>query len=119
MAVPANATQNAADLLAGVTGFDFTAEEIHKAGERINNLAAAFNCREGFSRRDDTLPERLMSEPVPGGASKGHFISRQELDLMLDEYYAARGWDRETGAPSRAKLEELGLAYAADQLGVA
>ena len=116
MAVPAIAMQNTADLLAGVTGFDYTAEEVQTAGERINNLAAAFNCREGFSRKDDTLPERLMTEPLPGGASKGHFISQQELDLMLDDYYTARGWDKKTGAPSREKLTELGLSHAADQL---
>ena len=102
--------------LAGVTGFDYTAEEVQTVGERINNLATAFNVREGFSRKDDTLPERLLTEPLPGGAAKGHFISQQELDLMLDEYYAARGWDKETGAPSREKLTELGLGYAADQL---
>ena len=88
------------------------------AGERINNLAAAFNCREGFSRKDDTLPERLLTEPLPGGASKGHFISREELDRMLDDYYTARGWDKKTGAPSRKKLTELNLEYAADQLNL-
>jgi aldehyde:ferredoxin oxidoreductase len=116
MAVPGIATQNTADLLSGITGFDYTADEVQTVGERINNLAAAFNVREGFSRKDDTLPERLLTEPLPGGASKGHFITRQELDLMLDEYYAARGWDKETGAPTREKLTELGLAAAADQL---
>jgi aldehyde:ferredoxin oxidoreductase len=116
MAVPGIATQNTADLLAGITGFDYSADEIQTAGERINNLAAAFNVREGFSRKDDTLPERLLTEPLPGGAAKGHYISREELDLMLDEYYEARGWSKETGAPSRKKLTELGLGYVADQL---
>jgi aldehyde:ferredoxin oxidoreductase len=116
MAVPGIATQNTAALLAGITGFAYTAEEIQTVGERINNLAAAFNVREGFSRKDDTLPERLLTEPIPGGASKGHFISRVELDLMLDEYYAARGWNKDTGAPMREKLTELGLGYVADQL---
>ena len=57
-----------------------------------------------------------MTEPLKGGASKGHFISKGELDLMLDEYYAARGWDVATGAPSREKLAELGIEYVADQL---
>lgn len=116
MAVPGIATQNTADLLAGITGFDYSADEIQTAGERINNLAAAFNVREGFSRKDDTLPERLLTEPLPGGAAKGHYISREELDLMLDEYYEARGWSKETGAPSRKKLTELGLGYVVDQL---
>ncbi|MBW1851942.1 MAG: hypothetical protein JRJ15_11025 [Deltaproteobacteria bacterium] len=55
---------------------------------------------------------------MKGGASKGHFISKDELNQMLDEYYEARGWDVETGAPSREKLEELGLGYVADHLSV-
>jgi aldehyde:ferredoxin oxidoreductase len=39
-----------------------------------------------------------------------------ELDIMLDEYYRARGWDVETGLPTRAKLEELELNDAAEEL---
>jgi len=85
-------------------------------GERINNLARAFNVREGFTRADDTLPERLMTEPLKAGASKGHFISRDELNQMLDEYYEARGWDVKTGVPTRGKLMELGLEYVADAI---
>jgi len=76
----------------------------------------AFNTREGLSRADDTLPERLLTEPLKAGASKGHFISKEELTQMLDEYYAARGWDVKTGAPTREKLSELGLDYVAEQL---
>jgi aldehyde:ferredoxin oxidoreductase len=116
MAVVGIAAQNTASLLEAVTGFTYTPDDILLAGERINNLAHAFNVREGFTRADDTLPERILTEPLKGGASKGHFISRDELDLMLDEYYAARGWDVATGAPSREKLAELGIEYVADQL---
>ena len=82
----------------------------------MNNLARAFNVREGFTRADDTLPERLMTEPLKAGASKGQFISEDDLKLMLDEYYTERGWDINTGAPTRAKLTELGLAYVADAI---
>jgi aldehyde:ferredoxin oxidoreductase len=57
-----------------------------------------------------------MNEPLRQGASKGNIISRDDLALMLDEYYAARGWDRETGIPKREKLEQLGLGYAAEEL---
>ena len=88
-----------------------------KVGERINNLARAFNIREGFTRADDTLPEKILTEPLKEGASKGHFISKEELETMLDEYYNARGWALDTGVPSRKKLTELGLEYVADQLG--
>ena len=91
-----------------VTGFAFTPQEVEKVGERLNNLAKAFNVREGFTRADDTLPERLMTEPLKAGASKGQMISKEDLNVMLDEYYAVRGWDVATGKPTRAKLAELG-----------
>jgi aldehyde:ferredoxin oxidoreductase len=116
MAVPATACQNTADLMEAVTGLPFTPEEVLKVGERVNNLARAFNVREGFTRADDTLPERLMTEPLKAGGSKGQVISREDLDQMLDEYYALRGWDVRTGTPTRAKLADLGLAYVADAL---
>jgi aldehyde:ferredoxin oxidoreductase len=118
MAVPATACQNTATLMEAVTGLAFTPEEVLKVGERVNNLAKAFNVREGFTRADDTLPERLMTEPLKAGASKGHVISREDLDKMLDEYYSLRGWDVETGTPTRAKLTDLRLAYIADALGL-
>ena len=66
----------------------------------------------------DILPERLMSEPLREGGSKGQLITREELNFMLDEYYTARGWDPQTGTPTREKLRSLGLEYAADQLGL-
>lgn len=116
MAVVHMAAENTAALLEGVTGFDYTPEEILTIGERINNMAKAFNAREGFTRDDDTLPERLLTEPIKGGASEGHFISKDDLKLMLDDYYEARGWDVATGAPKKEKLEELGIGYVADQL---
>ncbi|MGE5842924.1 MAG: aldehyde ferredoxin oxidoreductase family protein [Deltaproteobacteria bacterium] len=118
MAVPAIATQNTANLMEAVTGLKLSAEEVQAVGERINNLARAFNAREGFARKDDTLPERLMTEPLKAGASKGQFISKEELKKMLDEYYTERGWEVNTGKPTRKKLTELKLQYAADDLKV-
>ena len=117
MALPAIAAQNTADLMEAVTGLKYTPEEIRKVGERMNNLARAFNVREGFTRDDDTLPERLMTEPLKAGASKGHVISKEDLNQMLDEYYTERGWDLRTGSPRRQKLADLGLGYVAEQLG--
>jgi aldehyde:ferredoxin oxidoreductase len=116
MAVPAIATQNTANLMEAVTGLKYSPEEVQAVGERINNLARAFNVREGFRRSDDTLPERLMTEPLKAGASKGQFISKDELKLMLDEYYAERGWDINTGTPTRERLRQLGLKYVADAM---
>jgi aldehyde:ferredoxin oxidoreductase len=116
MAVPEIACQNTADLMEAITGLPFTPEEVMKVGERTTNVAKAFNVREGFKRADDTLPERLMKEPLKAGASKGQLISKEDLDTMLDEYYTERGWDPKTGVPTRAKLQELGLNYIADEL---
>jgi aldehyde:ferredoxin oxidoreductase len=108
MAVPGIACQNTADLVTAATGISFTADEIQQIGERVNNVARLFNGREGFSRKDDTFPRRLMTEPIKAGASAGQLISQADLDVMLDEYYEARGWDKD-GKPTAAKLRELGL----------
>ena len=96
----------------------YTAQEVVDVGERVINLAKAFNVREGFTRADDTLPKRLMEEPLKAGASKGEVIAKADLDLMLNEYYTARGWDVTTGVPTRGKLEALRLGYVADDLQV-
>ncbi|WP_425058989.1 putative oxidoreductase YdhV [Sporomusa carbonis] len=108
MAVPATATENSARLLTAVTGFAFTPEEVYQVGERVNNLARVYNVRAGFSRNDDSLPERIMTEPLAAGGSKGSYISREELSTMLDEYYAERDWTKD-GLPTPEKLIELGL----------
>jgi aldehyde:ferredoxin oxidoreductase len=115
MAVPEIAAENTADLVSAATGLEFTPEEVYQVGERVNNLARVFNIREGQRREDDTLPERLLTEPLKAGNSKGQYISRQELDQMLDEYYQERGWNDE-GIPTREKLESLGLPEAIEAL---
>jgi aldehyde:ferredoxin oxidoreductase len=88
--------------LAALTG---TNADLIRVGERIWNLERLYNLREGFSLGDDTLPRRLLEEPVPEGPSKG-WVSH--LPEMLDEYYRFRGWDQ-SGVPTGRKLEELGL----------
>jgi aldehyde:ferredoxin oxidoreductase len=98
-----------------VTGWNMKPAELVKIGERAINLCRAFNVREGFSRKDDTLPERL-SDPLPDGQYKGQRITHDELQSMLDNYYEIRGWDKKTGIPTAMKLRELGLDFAADQL---
>ena len=108
MGITGIACQNIADLVTAATGIPFTAEDIQQIGERINNVARLFNGREGFTRKDDTFPERIMTEPIKAGASAGQLISQADLDEMLDEYYEARGWDK-NGNPTPAKLKELGL----------
>ncbi len=94
-----------------VTGVEMSPEELRSAGERINNLARVFNVREGFTRKDDHLPPKVMSTPIPEGIAKGSVITQEELDLPLDDYYEARGWTKE-GIPTEGKLRELGMGDA-------
>ena len=102
-----------AKAVTAATGVEYTYKDLWKAGERIINLERAFNVREGARRKDDTLPKRFLTEPIPEGGSKGQVVP---LDQMLDDYYGARGWDKETGIPTQKKLQELGLVDVAAQL---
>jgi len=89
-------------------GYDLSEEELKTTGERIWNLTRLFNVREGFSREDDKLPER-MKKPLKGeGPASGNAISEDEFQKMLDEYYSLRGWNEE-GRPKEEKLRELDL----------
>lgn len=97
--------QHYARMLEAVTGIERDANGLLLAGERIWNLERLFNLREGFTRDDDTLPRRLLAEPLTEGHSKDRTV---DLKSMLDEYYSKRGWDKK-GAPSKEKLSELGL----------
>ncbi|MEM3652939.1 MAG: aldehyde ferredoxin oxidoreductase C-terminal domain-containing protein, partial [Nitrososphaerales archaeon] len=89
--------------------------DVLQMGERIINIERAFVVREGITRKDDTLPERFLKEPLPPecGPSAGSIV---ELEPMLDEYYEVRGWDKKTGIPKRSTLERLDLKYVADDL---
>jgi len=91
----------------GVKDFEDTAY-LWKIGEKITNLERMFNAREGFGRKDDTFPRRLREESVPEGPSAGSVFEEKD---MLDQYYKARGWDIETGVPTKEKLEELDLGF--------
>jgi aldehyde:ferredoxin oxidoreductase len=93
------------------TGIKMTVEEFLQLGERVWNLVRMFNLREGFTRKDDTLPWRFLNEPLPSGVAKGRHLTREQLKTMLDEYYMLRGWNRATGTPTKEKLKELGLNF--------
>lgn len=94
-----------ARLLSAVTGETYQPQDLHVIGERIWNLERLFNIREGFTRENDTLPSRLLQEPVAAGPSAGRVV---ELQPMLEEYYRFRGWNN-NGIPAEAKLAQLGL----------
>jgi len=103
----------AAEVVETVTGLRMSGSEVRSVGERIVNIERAFNAREGVRRRHDTLPRRFREEALSEGPSKGVIF---EQEPMLDEYYDARGWNKETGLPTRATLERLGLRDAAVEL---
>jgi len=95
-----------AKLVNAATGWDWTTDDLTRAGERIFNLKRMINLRLGVTRADDTLPRRLLTEPRPSGTAAGVL---PDLDRMLPLYYKLRGWDVD-GKPTRERLETLGLS---------
>jgi len=103
-------------LISAATGMEIQPSDLEVAADRIATLERAYNAREGVRREHDTLPERLMKEPVPDGPNKGSVVSAEELELMKTELYEAMGWDTATGIPKRSTLESLGLSDIASDL---
>jgi aldehyde:ferredoxin oxidoreductase len=91
-----------AEQYATITGNPMDADGLLKVGERVYNLERHYNNLAGFGEGSDYLPERFLKEPADGPGSKGHVC---ELDEMLVEYYAERGW--ENGVVPESKLKEL------------
>jgi aldehyde:ferredoxin oxidoreductase len=87
------------------TGVDYSDEKLLELGDRIYNLERMFNLQAGVDPSQDTLPKRLLVDPIPDGPLKGEVA---KLDEMLPEYYELRGWSTK-GIPSKKKLHELGL----------
>jgi len=109
----------AADVVEGVraaTGWDVDLDELLTMGERATNMARVFNAREGFSRKDDVLPGRLF-QGLENGAIQGQGIPREDFEQALTRIYQAKGWDEQTGMPTRERLEGLSLEWAADLMG--
>lgn len=98
-----------ADILSALIGEDVDGEALLRVGERTINLQRLFNLREGFTTGDDTLPERVLELPAFGAFSEETACVVEDLDSMLREYYEARNWDADSGGPTVAKQEELGL----------
>jgi aldehyde:ferredoxin oxidoreductase len=99
-------------------GTNLSDDEMLQAGERAFNMEKAFNVREGAGREKDIIPERFFKEALAGGGpSNGAVVDREKFDLILDEYYACRGWNEKTGLPKKETLEKLGLQDIAADLG--
>ena len=105
-----------AEAYSAVTGRQFTLDDLLRRSERVWNLTRAMAVlRKGMSAKDDQLPERDFTDPVPAGKTVGMKLDKQKFTSMLQTYYRKRGWDTE-GRPTREKLNELGLAEAAARL---
>jgi aldehyde:ferredoxin oxidoreductase len=91
------------DVLRAATGVDFT-PRLMAIGQDIIDLERTILVREGITRKDDYLPDRIYTEPLPEGPAAGRILTREMYDVMLDEYYRLRRWDRQ-GIPAGRALE--------------
>jgi aldehyde:ferredoxin oxidoreductase len=96
---------NFVDMIRLTTGLNMRLDELLAVGERVINLKRVIINKLGITRKDDTLPERILKESLSEGGTKGHM---PDLATMLDDYYQARGWD-ENGVPTPEKLGSLGI----------
>ena len=106
--------QQIVDLVSNITGWNTTVWELMKVGERCINMSRLFNVREGMKRDDDKLPRRFLT-PFSSGPLEGIGIDQEKLTGAIDAYYAMVGWDKD-GIPTLGKLQELGIAWAADSI---
>jgi aldehyde:ferredoxin oxidoreductase len=105
--------KNIVEMIAAATGYDITLDNALTWGERIWDLKRALNLKLGYNARaNEKMPELLLKALADGG-TEGHV---PQLEPMLREYYAVRDWDWDTGKPSRAKLNALGMAEIAKEL---
>lgn len=100
--------EHLAAMMAAITGWDITDAELFEVGERVINLQKMFNVREGFGRKDDRLPRRVLSMPVDGPYAENKDCVFHDYESLLDEYYDANGWDHE-GVPYESTLQRLDL----------
>ncbi len=108
---PPWSVQKKVDIVRSVTGWNTTAFELMKVSERAINLARIFNIREGFTEKDDWLPTRFF-HPKTSGALSSTAVDSEKLGKAKTLYYDMMGWN-EQGVPTRTKLEELDIAWAA------
>ncbi|WP_227764800.1 aldehyde ferredoxin oxidoreductase family protein [Zhaonella formicivorans] len=95
-------------------GWETSLFELMRVGERRINMMRYFNAREGFTKADDYLPERMFT-PLPDGPSKGVCVDKEKFATALNTYYQFAGWDPETGNPTEATLRKLSLGWLLDK----
>jgi len=104
----ANSWDNLTMLVNAATGHGYDVDGLKQVGERVWTLERLFNLREGLSKKDDTLPDRLFTVPIHDGPSKGAVVNRADFESELEAYYAVWGWSPE-GVPTPEAIERLGL----------
>lgn len=100
------------EMLNALTGWEFSPEDLLKAGDRSVNIKRAVSSKFGLTREHDTIP-KICLDALDEGTTAG---IQPDLETMLKEYYQYRGWDWETGKPTKEKLIDLGLNQAAEDL---
>ncbi len=111
--------QQTSDIVSACTGWNTTVFELMKTGERAINLGRVFDLREGLTVADDRLPDRFFSPPTAGQiAADNQALDRDSFRRAQQSYYRLVGWDPETGVPTYDKLAELGVSWAADEIGI-
>jgi aldehyde:ferredoxin oxidoreductase len=103
------------DLVRALTGWQTNAWELMRTAERGVTLARAFNMREGMTRADDILPDRINTSFVTQSVSEKP-VDPEVLDENLTVFYEMMGWDSATGVPTLNRLRELDIAWVAEQL---
>jgi aldehyde:ferredoxin oxidoreductase len=108
---------NFVELYNAMLGSAITKKELWARGKNIINMEKAFNTvHAGFTREDDTLPKRIMNEPLTKGPFEGEFFDPDEFQKMLSDYYEYHGWDSVTGLQLVELLSSEGLEDVADYL---
>jgi aldehyde:ferredoxin oxidoreductase len=103
-----------AELLAAVTGWETSAYEIMRWGERRLHLMRVYNNREGLGPADDRLPDRFHDEAIASGPKQGQVLDREQFQAMIRFYYEMMGWD-EQGQPRPATLYDYSLEWTLEQ----
>ncbi|MDD4876627.1 MAG: aldehyde ferredoxin oxidoreductase family protein [Dehalococcoidales bacterium] len=103
------------DLVNGATGWNTSVWELMKVGERALALARAFNAREGYTAKDDILPERFY-QSFSSGPLMDEKLGKEDMQKAIKTYYKMAGWDPELAVPTAEKLEELDIAWVTEEL---
>lgn len=95
-------------------GWDTSLYELMQVGERRINMMRYFNSREGFTKEDDKLPDRIF-EPLKGGPTNGVVLDKEAFEKAKTSYYDFAGWDKVTGNPTESTMKKLSLQWLLDQ----